>query len=343
MSSELCLTTVLSVSLSLGITDSSSARALARLGAGLRSAGQCTRAALYPETTAEPPGLASPAKLPDGTEVVVALMKDGRYAVVPVTVENAPPDLAYGNWRIGKGRQLDVDANDFPTLARTGLHAQEELDKTDRITGKLIEVITEIGRPGNASGAGFLAADEDILSVLRGDNRLVARLGLTHPEMARPLFHIWNLILKEYELRRIGRNWDNVRYVLYNGKKIRFGEVHPTRGFQASIFNDEIIGAFDINLFREVDESEKAFLRKKYPNLSEEQMAELVRKLSHILTGEMEPYYIIRYGFYEGHTAYRVDPLAIALIFGLRSLEEIEAAFPGRLYETLTTHFTESI
>ncbi len=314
-----------------------------RASADLPSAGQCTRAALYPETVAEPPGLASPAKLPDGTEVVVALMRDGRYTVVPVTVENAPPDLAYGSRKIGKGRQLDVDVNDFPTLARTGLHAQEELDNTERITGRLIEVITEIGRPGNASGAGFLAADEDILSVLRGDNRLVARLGLTHPEMAKPLFHIWNLILKEYELRRIGRNWDNVQYVLYNGKKICFGEVHPTRGFQGSIFNDEIMGAFDINLFREVDESEKAFLRKKYPNLSEEQMAELVRKLSHILTGEMEPYYVMRYGFYEGHTAYRVDPLAIALIFGLRSLEEIEAAFPGRLYETLTTHFTESI
>jgi hypothetical protein len=287
--------------------------------------------------------MASPTKLAEGTEVVVALMKDGRYAVVPVTVENAAPNLPYGSRKIGKGRQLDVDANDFPTLARMGLHAEEELGRTERITGKLIEVITEVGRPGNASGAGFLAADEDIISVLKGDNRLVARLGLTHPEMAKPLFHIWNLILKEYELRRIGRNWDNVQHLLYNGRKIRFGEVHPTRGFQGSIFNDEISGAFDINFLRELDESEKTFLHEKYPHLSEEQMAEFVKKLSHILTGEMEPYYVTRYGFYEGHTAYRVDPLALAFIFGLRSLEEIEAAFPGRLYETLTSHFVESI
>ena len=70
-------------------------------------------------------------------------------------------------------------------------------------------------------------------------------------------------------------------------------------------------------------------------------MAELVKRLSHILTGEMEPYYVMRYGFYEGHTAYRVDPIAIAFIFGLKSLEEIEMAFPGRLYEALTTHFTK--
>ena len=56
-------------------------------------------------------------------------------------------------------------------------------------------------------------------------------------------------------------------------------------------------------------------------------------------TGEMEPYYVMRYGFYEGHTPWRVDPIAIAFIFGLRSLDEIEADFPGRLYETLAGHF----
>lgn len=49
----------------------------------------------------------------------------------------------------------------------------------------------------------------------------------------------------------------------------------------------------------------------------------------------------MRYGFYEGHTSWRVDPIAFAFIFGLRSLDEIEAAFPGRLYKTLTGHFVE--
>ncbi len=54
----------------------------------------------------------------------------------------------------------------------------------------------------------------------------------------------------------------------------------------------------------------------------------------------MVPYYIMRYGFYEGHTSYRADPIAIACIFGLRSLQQIESAFEGRLSEVLTTHFT---
>lgn len=295
---------------------------------------------LYPATTAEPPELASPARLSDGTETVVACMKDGRYAAMPVTVENVPPTLSYGGRKIGKGNQLQVDANDFPALAKTGLHAPQELDRAKEITGKPIEAITAAGRPGTLSGEGFLAVNEGILSVLQGDNRLVQRLGLTHPDMARPLFHVWNLILKEYELGRVGRNYNNVQYVLYNGRQVRFGEVLPTRGFQESIFNDEITGAFQINLFRDPDKSEQAFLRKKYPNLSKEQMGDLVSRLSHILTGEMEPYYVMRYGFYEGHTSYRVDPVAIAFIFGLRTLEQIEAAFPATLYQTLTTHFT---
>jgi hypothetical protein len=50
----------------------------------------------------------------------------------------------------------------------------------------------------------------------------------------------------------------------------------------------------------------------------------------------MEPYFVIRYGFYEGHTSYRVDPIAIAFIFGLRSIEKIENALKGDLYKALT-------
>ncbi len=54
----------------------------------------------------------------------------------------------------------------------------------------------------------------------------------------------------------------------------------------------------------------------------------------------MVPYYIMRYGFYEGHTDYRADPIAVAWIFGLRSLEQIESAFEGNLYNILVDHFT---
>ena len=81
-------------------------------------------------------------------------------------------------------------------------------------------------------------------------------------------------------------------------------------------------------------------LQEKYANVPAPQLEELVKRLSHIMTGEMQPYYVMRYGFYEGHTAFRVDPIAIAFIFGLRTLEDIEAAFPGILPDILIMHFT---
>jgi hypothetical protein len=296
---------------------------------------------LYPETLDSAPEIASPSRTACGIEVVLARLKDNRYALVPVTVENGSP-LHYSG-RVGdvygKDQQLHVDKVDFPTLARTGLHSEEELRSKDHITGLPVALITYVGRPGRYSGAGFMAADEDIISVLTGDNRLVAKLGLTHPQMARPLFHVWNLILKEKELGRLQR-FLNIPCVIYNGREIAL-KAESFKGYQVSIFQDEIQGRFDISVRRALSPDEKSFLARKYPALSAERMARLEENLTRIHFSEMAPYYVMRYGFYEGHADYRADPVAISFIFGLKSLEEIEAAFPGRLYETLTVHFTE--
>jgi hypothetical protein len=107
------------------------------------------------------------------------------------------------------------------------------------------------------------------------------------------------------------------------------------KGWQESIFDDEILGYWEIELGRELDQEERDFLCRRYPQLTAKQMSELTQRLSTIHTGEMVPYYIMRYGFYEGHTSYRAEPLAIAFIFGLKSLQEIESAFEGKLHETL--------
>ena len=86
---------------------------------------------------------------------------------------------------------------------------------------------------------------------------------------------------------------------------------------------------------RDLHQEEKDFLLGEYPDLTEEEMDRLKKKLSYIHTAEMAPFYIKRYGFYEGHTDYRADPIAIAFIFGLRNLDEIESAFKGELDKTL--------
>ncbi len=291
----------------------------------------------YPETLDSKPDIPSPHTTPDGAEIVTALMKDGKYALMPVTVENGEP-LNYRENKWGKGRQLEVDAADFPALARTELHSEAELNRAKTIAGRSVVEIAELGRPGRSSGAGFMASDEDIVSVLRGDNRLVEKLGLTHPQMARPLYHVWNMILRDFKLGRAARFWDHVECISYNGAKV-LAKAESFKGWQESLFEDEILGRFEIDISRELSRDEKAFLIEKYPHLTEKQMAEFVKKLSRIDTGEMVPYYVMRYGFYEGHTDYRADPIAIAFIFGMRSLEQIEAAFDGRLYEALTQHF----
>jgi len=63
------------------------------------------------------------------------------------------------------------------------------------------------------------------------------------------------------------------------------------------------------------------------------------KKPSEINVGEIIPYNIQRYGFYEGHTMWRADPIAIACIFGSKSPEEIEMTFPGKLNEILFKHY----
>jgi hypothetical protein len=210
------------------------------------------------------------------------------------------------------------------------------------ITGRSLAEITVLGRPGALSTDGFLADDEDIMSVLRGDNRLVAAMKLTHRELARPLFHVWNMMCTDLDLGRWSmaeHRWKNIQSVLYHGKTVRL-DAGDTKGSQQSIFDDGFDdGSFWIEIGRDLDAGEKAFLAEKYRHLAPEEREVLIKSLSSMRIGEMEPHYIMWYGFYEGHTGWRADPLAIAFIFGLRSPEELEKAFPGRLYDALTKHF----
>ena len=110
-----------------------------------------------------------------------------------------------------------------------------------------------------------MAEDEDIISVIKGDNNLVKKLGLTHPEMARPLFHLWNLILKEIEVGNWARFYDNIRYILYNNNKLNL-KANGNKGWQQSIFNDEIQGSFDIDVWRGLTEGEELYLKKNIQN-----------------------------------------------------------------------------
>lgn len=306
--------------------------------ASVASTVQCdlSKLPLYPQTLEALPRIHSPCTGNDGREFVTVTISD-KHALFPVTVENGTP-LDYRQMSWGKGNQLRVNAADFPTLARSGLHSELELDWTKTITDRSVGLITELGRPGRSSGVGFVGHNEDIISVLKGDNRVVKRLGQTHPQLARPLFHVWNMILAQ-NARELRSN--SVR-LMYNGNTV-FIKWEGSRGWQESLFRDEILGMYQIDIRRAMSERETELLKTAYPNHTQDQMEELVEKLSTIHTGEMVPYYINRYGFYEGHTDYRADPIAIAFIFGLKDLAEIEKAFPGQLHQVLTADFSRQL
>jgi len=155
---------------------------------------------LYPYLYANKPDLASPFFINDTLETILVVTKDKQHGIVDVTVENGEP-LFYGyklGTFMGKDNQTHTSV-DFKELAKTGLHSEEQLDSKKMITGIPIDVINCTARPNAYSHSGFIAEDEDIISVLKGDNRLVKTLGFTHPQMAKPLFHVWNLVLKEIE------------------------------------------------------------------------------------------------------------------------------------------------
>lgn len=284
--------------------------------------------ALFPATSAEKPELPSPYRSAEGVQVVVVGNERGQYTLVPVTVR---PGILMRPWE----SPLKVDADDFPTLARTGRHSEAELGRIRSITGRSLAEINDRARPGRLSSDGFIAEDEDVLSVIEGDNRLVSSLGLTHPDLARPLLIVCNLLGVLH--RDSGQRHTNV--VFYSGQRLTL-EVEFTRGGQKSIFDDGLDGAWAIRIRRDLEPSEQATLDRCYGHLQPRQQDELRLRLTQMLTGEMQPFYIHRYGFYEGHTGWRTDPISIAFLFGLVPIEEIEAAFPGNLDRVLTEHFT---
>ena len=302
--------------------------------------GQSFTYKLYPHVYEIMPEITSPCIVQDTIEAILVVTKNKQYGIVDVTMEDGKP-LLY-SYRLGtfmgKDKQTHVGP-DFPKLVKTGLHSEEQLDIKEMITGIPIDIINCTAKPAGYSYSGFMAEDEDIISVLKGDNRLVRIMGFTHPQMAKPLFHIWNLILKEIELGNWGgRYYENIKNMYYNGNLLNFN-VSGSKGWQISIFFDEVKGRHNIHIDRKLTPNEELYLKNNYTELSDIQLKELKQKLTNLDFSEMLPYYIMRYGFYEGHTDYRCDPVAIAFIFGLKDIEEIDKAFEGKLYTTLTKHF----
>lgn len=295
-----------------------------------------------PHCYTEKPDLPSPAISETDRELILLRTKNGLFTWMDGTVENGEP-FDYKKRLYGKGNQLMSNEDDFPHFAQTGLHSKKELRETKIITGRSVSQITIDGRPWGSSGIGFMAKDETIMSVISSDNQTVKKLGLTHPDIARPLFHFWNLSrdFDKYCVDTVTNQPIEIDALIYNGHEIKF-KIQGSRGWQESIFNDEILGTGHIEIWRELTSEELEFLESDYASLTQEQLEELQKKLSHFHTSEMVFFYINRYGFYEGHNEYRPDPVTVAIIFGLTTIEKAHRTCGENLLKYFNTHFTQN-
>lgn len=286
---------------------------------------------LYPEVNKDSIELHSPFQSTLGEEYILALTDNKEYAIIPVSLSNTRSICP----------QLIIDSVDFPELTISGLHNIEDLYSLKTITGRTLEEINQLARPGALSFDGFLSKKEDILTVLVNDNSIVDRMEMTHPELAKPLFHVLNLMDEDLKLNRWNmahHEWEHIRGFWYKNKFVNV-RAYDTKGGQQSIFNDGITGAFHIKIWREPTGSERSLLQKSFKHLPKDRLEEMIQKISFINSGEMQPQYIMRYGFYEGHTSWRTDPIAIAYIFGLLPLEELISIFKKDLDVLLLDDF----
>lgn len=144
-----------------------------------------------------------------------------------------------------------------------------------------------------------------------------------------------DLSLNRWNMAR--HQWENIKCFYYHDQVVHI-EAFDTKGGQKSIFNDDIEGAFHIRIWHELEEKEMAFIKDHYGHLSNEAIEVFIRRLTCMNIGEMQPQYIMRYGFYEGHTFWRTDPVALSFIFGFMKLSELHQLFAGQLDKKLMSH-----
>jgi len=271
--------------------------------------------------------------LKNGTEVIISLNVIGEYSVLPITQEKGEIYSCLYDLN-GKGDQVWVDEPDFHSLGKTGLHSEGELNKKTMITGRSIEVINFISKPNRFSDAGFLAEDEDVISVLKRRQQNCYENGNGSFSDGKTFISYLECTSGDYL-----EGQSDTATIYYNSNKVNIIRTW-LNGYQESIFHDEIEGRNNIQIWRDLNKEELEFLKRSYSDLPEDSFRLLINRLTHLHISEMLPFYIMRYGFYEGHTSYRADPLTISVVFGLKSIKDIDSIFKNDLYNTLNQHFT---
>jgi len=158
------------------------------------------------------------------------------------------------------------------------------IDRMNSLTDKTVAEIESDARPGGLSRSGFLDDIESFKKRLKTDNDFVLGKGYTHQALAEPLFAVMDIL--------DAIDADRFDDFTYRGQHYK-ASYETYRGFQVSLFNDGMLADQDYTVTNLATGKELRF-------------------------SPLVPYYIARYGFYEGNTSYRVDPAEIIETFQLR-------------------------
>ena len=177
----------------------------------------------------------------------------------------------------GEGKEEDSD------FVIGGINSSQVFAQLKTLTGIPISKIEE-----DARRRGFLGQDESLLDVLRKDNDFVFSQGMTHQQLAEPLFAAIHAWVEKFGSGGMGAG--ETEFV-FHGKTFRVGSLSMHIGDEKSIFNDRLIGTTDFEITDP-------------------------RTHQSFSVASMLPLYIDRYGFYEGrYTHYRINPKDIMDIF----------------------------
>lgn len=215
------------------------------------------------------------------------------------------------------------------------------LDSLTHLNGVPIATIEARAKPGGWSTGGFIGRDETFLGVLQRDWKTISLLGLTHTEMADHLRTIRAGARAFYGEQSGVTSYD---YTQFPGMKALVEGMHGASfvhrpqtirvtvetygGHQEDIFKTG--GRMQLNQGVVVD-SEWNWCRDfVYQNTTTGQ------KIT-VPYGLFE--YIRRYGFYEGTTAYRVDPLQLISVITGERREDIQMFLQMREVEALIPKF----
>ncbi len=213
--------------------------------------------------------------------------------------------------------QSQVEAPNADGFVVGGVNTNETIAQLTQLNGRTIAQIESDSRPGvdaqiaalngryirstALSDAGFLGSTERLKDVLLADNTFVTSQGLNHQQLVEPLFYAMNF------LESTGSQSGRFRYKgnLYEASYQQW------RGIVESPFHDGLRPSRDYTVTNLETGASLGF-------------------------SQAVPYFIQRYGFYEGNTPYRVDPKRILEVFFTKQDDEILQARRGER-KTLST------